>query len=465
MTAGAGRPSGCVETMICDTVLAESLAKFVTRDFPADIRERTRLALLDHVGVAVVGSQRSHSRRAAEELLRTDPGPVPALGFNGRYSLSAATWLNGLVGSSAPNFDDVWHASLGHPGVGCLPVCLALGWQTAPSDDLLLTAILAGYEASMRVGAAIGRSAYEQGWHPRGGCNAFGAGLSADVLMGLVEPDEVLATLGHAANLTGGMVEASYFFDAWYVLSAEAAAVGLRAAQLASWGYTVSPTSISGRRGYGPVVSMHFDGKELLGGEEPLLSRSGQKLYPSSGATHSTIEATLELRAQEGFEAGDVSGIDVFTFHELVEHMSESRPRSLVQASMSVPFLVALAVVEADVTLDGLRRFDESTTELQRLCGLVRVVHADDLEAMTPKFLPSRVRVTLHDGRVFERTVQCARGHDSRALTSEEVVEKFMKITRGIMSASRQQEIVERVMGLGGGDGLRGLVQSVSDFS
>ena len=69
--------------------------------------------------------------------------------------------------------DDLHRASVTHPGCVVVPATLSLGERTGASTHKILSAILHGYEAICRIGAAVGPTHYKV-WHNTATCGPYG---------------------------------------------------------------------------------------------------------------------------------------------------------------------------------------------------------------------------------------------------------------------------------------------------
>ena len=80
--------------------------------------------------------------------------------------------------------DDLHRASVTHPGCVVVPAALALGEQIGAGTEKILGAILHGYEAMCRIGAAVGPAHYKV-WHNTATCGPFGSAMAAATLLDL----------------------------------------------------------------------------------------------------------------------------------------------------------------------------------------------------------------------------------------------------------------------------------------
>jgi 2-methylcitrate dehydratase PrpD len=100
--------------------------------------------------------------------------------------------------------DDVENRSSLHPGVVVFPAALALAEQIGSTPADFYSAVVAGYEVTLRVGAALNpASAYERGFHPTAVCGTLSAAAACARLFRL-SPEQTNMALGIAGSMAAG---------------------------------------------------------------------------------------------------------------------------------------------------------------------------------------------------------------------------------------------------------------------
>ncbi|HEU4331650.1 MAG TPA: MmgE/PrpD family protein, partial [Lapillicoccus sp.] len=132
--------------------LAAAVAHTSWSNAPPEVRDRVVDLVADCVAVAALGSGRSELRRLAEVHDRlTPPGPASALGSPRGWPALTAMYLNASA-MAADQLQDGHRLARGHPASHVVPAVLALAEQVDADGTELLSAVLAGYEAGVRVG-------------------------------------------------------------------------------------------------------------------------------------------------------------------------------------------------------------------------------------------------------------------------------------------------------------------------
>lgn len=430
--------------------VAEFLNSLTYEQLPTDVIEKAKGTLLDFIGVTLAATRRRHVQEAvnlAQTLGGNERSTV--IGTPLRTSEDRAAFINGLAGSSAPNLDDASKESLGHPGVGTHPAVLAVGESRRSTGTDLIVAIVCGYELAMRIGSAVGVNAYNRGWHPRGGCNVFAAAGAALKLTGASNPETYCAALGLAGNKASGLISAAYFHDAWYTLSGNASQDGVLAALLAERGYSAGCSVLADDTygGYCQLVAEEPDLERItddLGSRFELMSVY-QKRHASSATTHAAIDATLAILDETGLQYEEISQIDVEGYRLLVDRVSQPFPSSILHASISLPFLLAVAVKEREIGIDQLDEQVLVDSEINRLQKLVNIRTADDINRMFPRYLAARVTIRTLSGDKYSQTVITPKGDSENPMTKEDLVTKFHKLTANLLDRSAAEEVVHLI--------------------
>ena len=119
--------------------------------------------------------------------------------------------------------------------------------------------------------------------------------------------------------------------------------------------------------------------------------------------------------AAHRFEAADVVAITNETYETVKTHFSAKTVDTVMGARVSVPYCVAVAVLDralgqAQFTLDRVRRAD-----VQALLARTEVISVPELTALYPDKFPARVTVTLQDGRRLTATRYFPKGRPAGA--------------------------------------------------
>ncbi len=165
---------------------------------PAEVVERTKMLVLDLVGIALRARHDAESTPAlfaALEHLGLGGGAARVIGEEAQFAPPAAALLNGALGHSL-DFDDTHARASLHSSAPIVPAALAAGEMTGAHGREVIAAIVAGYEVQIRLGLALPpKDHYVRGFHPSATCGAFGAAAAAGRVLGLT-PEQMANAFG-----------------------------------------------------------------------------------------------------------------------------------------------------------------------------------------------------------------------------------------------------------------------------
>jgi 2-methylcitrate dehydratase PrpD len=352
--------------------------------------------------------------------------------------------------------DDVHRKAVLHVGAVTLPAIMAVAeTRSNMSGRDFLTAAVAGYEIGPRVGLCMGQEHIGQGWHSGATTGVFSAVAGAISALGLSEEQAVHA-LGIAGTQSCGLMAAQYGAMVKRMHAGRASQSGFYGAILAENGFTgIVNVFESEYGGFCTTFSRsrdRFDMTELTSGlgERYETMNISLKFYSCVASNHTTLDSLRAMRKGRPFKADEVRRIRVWGSQVTVDHVGwPYRPEGVTSAQLNLPFCVATLLLEGDVFVD---QFSEDIIEDPARLALaekVEVIHDPDITAKGSGFRHLvRVEVTLKDGTVLEETADAYRGSEKNFGTETEIIEKFEKLTRHILSRTRADQLRDTVLKL-----------------
>jgi 2-methylcitrate dehydratase len=245
-----------------------------------------------------------------------------------------------------------------------------------------------------------------------------------------------------------GLNEASFFYDAWYLLSGSAAQDGVLAAILAHSGYTAGCTILEGPMGYVQAVSVKPDLPKLSEdlGEHFYIMDVAMKSYPSSHLTHAAIEATEVVIEENDIAHKDVDEVEVGVVS--VDYLlDKSYPKDAFAASMNIPYLVAhtLRHGQGPRTITDENLNDPITMDLHKR---IHVYVDEEIESQRPKYIGSVVKARTTKGSTVETRCLTPKGDPERPFTDEDIRQKFDALTANLISTKDRETLWAKGMKL-----------------
>lgn len=416
---------------------------------PAD-RRRAALHVLDWLGCAFIGRTTLEGRILSADLGGGAPLPLFAPGDPERRAFA----LGGL--GSVFEMDDVHRTGLLHPGPVVVPAALAFGADMPGAA--LLDAVLAGYEAMVGIGRALGRGHYRF-FHPTATCGGFGAAMAAARLTGLGAAEAVSA-LGNAGSTAGGLFQClrePVMTKPFHI--AEAARRGVAAARWAARGLTGPRFILEGPQGFFPALAPDGDAEAAVAGGDDgawLIEEVSFKPWPACRHVHAAIDAALTLREQIG--GGEIGEVEVETYADAVRICDNPAPKTMHGAKFSLQHAVAVVLANGR---PGLADFSPDTLggpEVAAVRGRVRVRADERFSLAYPRHFGAAVSVRLADGRDFSAEVADAWGDPENPMDEEAVIGKSLMLMEAAgLAPQRAQDAAAAVLTLAEGGSLKTL--------
>jgi 2-methylcitrate dehydratase PrpD len=226
-------------------------------------------------------------------------------------------------------------------------------------------------------------------------------------------------------------LKAQFGSDAKAIHAGLAARAGLEAALLAQAGIAARPELMELRYGfldcYGAPGSPGREGSLALpDGEPAILSHPIlRKPWPSCSYTHRPIGAALALA--KNVRAAEIRAGVIALPEPYARVAPFIQPSCEAEARFSVPWCVAVALIDGEVSPQSFRRPALDRAEVRSLVDRLTLdayTAGPDLEDQSLVYVDT-VSLTLDDGRRLSETVAKVKGGPHDPMTAAEIVEKF----------------------------------------
>ncbi|MBO2519787.1 MULTISPECIES: MmgE/PrpD family protein [Limnochorda] len=414
--------------------LAQYTAGLTFDQIPQEVIAQAKLRVLDSLGCAVAAFDADTSqvaRRVARELGGNPQAEVVGEGF--RTAADLAAFANGAMIRYLDANDTYLSKEACHPSDN-LAAVLAAAQAEGKGGRELLEGLVVSYEILARLADAA--CIRDRGWdHVTYGAISAAAGAARVLGLDAATTREALA-LAATPNIALRQTRVGQLSMWKGAAFANAARNGLFAAYLARAGMTGPEEVFDGFRGFirqvsGPLELPPFGGE---GGRFKLLD-TDIKHFPAEYHSQAAIEAALTVREQmaaDGLEAGAVERVVIRTFKVAVEIIGGEpekwHPTTRETADHSMPYLVAAALVDGDITPATFTPERVRDPELHALIQRIEVVEAPEFTARYPDWIPTEVAVTAA-GRTYTERVEAPLGHHHNPMDQDAVEAKFLSLT------------------------------------
>src|SRR5512135_488250 len=311
--------------------------------------------LLDSLGCAL-GGYGVHDVQIALEVLDeiAAPGPATVIGTGKRMDAVSASLANALMIRCMDYNDIYWKQDPSHPS-DIFPAAIAACERQGSDGKELIVGLVLGHEFEMRLCEAAFPGIRERGWH-HATLTAFVSPIVAGRALHLTG-EQIQHAVGISASrhCTLGAVTAGKLTMMKNTVDPLATQSGVFAAMLAEKGYTGPEHVLDGKEGlahcFGPEWKLNLLTDGL--GESWRITQCGMKAFPTEALTHTPISAVLDLVKQHDLKPEQVEKIRIRSLARAADiraDPSKYDPRSKETADHSLPYVIAAALVDRQVT-------------------------------------------------------------------------------------------------------------------
>jgi 2-methylcitrate dehydratase PrpD len=430
----------------------EKLSKFIVEanyeDLPADVIKLVKNSILDTLACGIAGfTLETHSLKPVLQIVKGLGGKEEATVMVDGLKTNClnAAFANGSFIHSI-DFDDTHQAALTHTSSVMVPAALSLGEKLGATGKDVILAIALGYEAATKVGQSV-MPGLVRFWHSTALNGTIGAAALGGRLLDL-KVGEMNRAFGIAADIASGTLACIEFGDITKSLHAGMAAMkGLLAAWLVKEGATGPADIFEYAKGYCNAYSDTPKIEKITDrlGDPFEITFNGVKGFPTILASHTSIQAITNIVRKEGISAEEIAAISLKTYNLVESSFCNYDPQTLLAARLSVPFCIALAALDGEVTLKNFTEERIDDAQIRAMMQRVTVKGDAELNALYPEKFPARVDITVKDGRKLSGAEDYPKGSFKNPFTEKEFQNKFLNLATITFPEGQARNIMETI--------------------
>jgi 2-methylcitrate dehydratase len=420
--------------------IEEKLTDFVHSltfgDIQPQILHAIKLRFIDTIGCALAGANERPAviayHLAAQVQSSVESGVI---GITHKSSPEMAAFANTTMIRCLDLNDDYFGKDGPHPS-DLIGAVLAAASTVNADGALFITSIAVAYEVLCTLVDAVGIR--ERGWDYVT-YTSLAAALGAGKVLNLSQ-NALRDSLSIAATANGALGQTRLGeLSMWKgMASANACRNGIFACLLAQAGVGGPHQSFEGKSGFLQQISGPLDLSRL--GTAPL--RAGivyLKRWPVFYSAQAAVDAAIELR--EKAQPREIKSLVVESYQRLLGRGASDpekwAPKSRETADHSVPFCVAVALLDGDITshtFDRERFLDPDAIELM---AKVSLREDPEFTKQYPERWNCRIIAETFAGARHEIHVAYPKGHPENPLSDADVEEKFVRLVEPLIGAAR----------------------------
>jgi 2-methylcitrate dehydratase len=418
-----------VKSVTLDNTTAE-LASFASQlpsaDIPADVVIEAKRRIIDTLGCGYGGytSQPATIARAlAGEYTGSGAHAASVLGLGDRSTVDMAAFANAVM-IRYQDLNDV-NKSLrmgGHPS-DMIPAVLAVAEAYGVSGDRAIRGVIAAYQGFGSVPVHIKKLGWDQGL-----LVAIGVAMGTGVVLGLDEEQIANAiSLALTPNIPLCVTRRGELSMWKACASAATGQSAIITTLLAAKGLTGPGRPFEGVHGLHDQVTGAYEAQVDPGQYGYRIAQSDIKLFPSCGSTQAPLATVIDMAA--GLSPDDIESIDIEThwdtWFEVGREPEKWDPQSRETADHSMPFVIATAIRDGNVTVRSFSDEAVRSPGLRPLMSRIRISENPELTALRPAETLSDIAITTRSGERRVRRTGIPPGDHRNPLTDAQLENKF----------------------------------------
>ena len=424
-------------------------------ELPITVQNMSKRCLLDTLGVALSARTTEASqigaKFAAMNFGPTDQSRSRLLGFDGTCSVPGAAF-SGAILIDSMDAHDGHRLTKGHAGATVLPSLLSMADnlinnKTAISGKYFLELLVIGYEVSLRSGIELHKNTDE--YPTSGSWAAIGVAAMGAKLLKLDKRQ-----LNHALGIAEYYAPRSPMMrciDQPTMVKDGAgwgALTGVSSVFLAQEGFTGAPA----------LCVTQADEKDYFIRYEIL--NQYFKPWPICRWAQPAVEAIVRLQKQYSFNVKDIKEINISTFHNAVR-LANKAPTSSDEAQYSIGYPVAAILVRGKISPEEMSISSLNDTKIKQLQNKIKLEENQNHTNAFPAKRYASVVITLQNGEKLQLENIEARGDPDNPLSDAEIETKFVQLTEGVISSSKQNQLIQLIDNLEKEDDINALLSLI----
>ena len=376
-------------------------------------------------------------------------GKCTIIGQGLRSSPAYASLANGLMVRLLDFDDEIIPLGI-HPSCTVFPVVMALGEMIGSTGQDVIRAFVNGCNVTSKLSRLlsennnlISTNSPDMKLTPE----VIGSTVAAGIILGL-NSNQLEHALTISSNYIHGMVD-DITRSSSALISGQIAMQGVISGRLAQLGLSdpKNPHSNLDRLFNCDTTQSETELLSYLS-SSPDITEPGVtlKLYPCNSASHSVIDATLQLVQLHRIEPKQIKRVHVSITETAMKKLRFSNPVNDWEARSSTGYITAIALLHGHPLIDFFSGSALENSEVRLFMDRISVEATKEKSPLSP--YPSTISIELDNGQKIYQTTDFARGQPQLPLEQEELDAKFLYCSRYILPPDHIEEAIDSFRGL-----------------
>lgn len=421
------------------------MANARTSPIPSAVLAKAKHHILDTVAAMVSGTTIKPGVFALRYIEQQGGNPeAQVVGSRIVTSAINAALANGMLAHSDETDDSNGSAGI-HPGCAVIPAALAMAERENASGEVLLRAVILGYDIGCRTTKALGRDALRARNHlPFSIGGTLGATAAAGCVARLSE-EQLRHLLSCGAQQASGVMtyaRDTEHIEKAFIFGGMTARNGVTAATLVQSGYTGVHDVFDG---HGNFLAAYADSpkpQELTAelGSRYEVMLTNIKKFCVGFPIQSALEGLIGLMAEHQLRADQIDRITA-RLPESGAHTVNDRE----MPDINLQYVFAVTLLDGRLTFEAAHSFERmNDPRVLELRKRITVIGDPELTRARPEG-QSIVQVSTRDGRRLEKRVTTFKGRSENPLSTGEVEEKARELLEPVLGQAHTRQLMDAI--------------------
>ncbi len=186
-------------------------------------------------------------------------------------------------------------------------------------------------------------------------------------------------------------------------------------------------------------------------GDSWRITQCGMKAFPTEALTHTPISAVLDLVRQHDLKPEQVARIHIRSLARAADILADASkydPRTKETADHSLPYVIAAALVDRQVTPLQFTPEKIMDPTIRAQLKKIEVVADPEIEKVFPALQRVIVAIRTTDGYEFTSQLDYLKGDPRNPLSDRDVEEKFEALAEPALSKAARRRVIDAVWNL-----------------
>ena len=416
--------------------MIEEFVKQILKEPSHKTLSKAKLEIIDWIGYAIAGTFTEQAIPFYNLQKILPIGNCLNLFSNKQINLFDSAFINASVGNIL-ELDDVHRTSIIHPGDTIIPAAIAAASFKKIDELNFLKAIVAGYEAAIRMGTCLGKDHYKL-FYSSSTCGVFGASAVTSLILNYdttknnviqkLETSLQLCTMNSSGlwQCREGAGEAKQYS------LANAARSGLMAAFLAQSEAKAPIDMIEGTMGFLKGYTGKIDFQELIIDKNiHAIDEVSNKPWPACRHSHPVIGVSLDIKKEikeKKYSIDNIEKITLETYETAIDFCDNNNPKTKIEAKFSLQHCCVLSLIHEDILEVFFEEKFLNDPYINNLRNKVKINNNHKMTKDFPNYYSASINIQFSDGLSLKRFNIHAKGDPENPMTEKEIYDKTLNL-------------------------------------